>query len=137
MPLIYLPAAAIIGLQVMAIEVWSATEVLRHRLDQLAIAHQALFYVLAAAVFYMHFRATTAPLERQQLKWLTRGTLLAIAPFTLFSAIPYMADIAMPDALIKIAGICMVFLPLTFSWAIVRYRMMDVDLIFKLSLIHI
>jgi PAS domain S-box-containing protein len=130
-PLIYLPAAAIIGLQVMAIEVWSATEVLRHRLDQLAIAHQALFYVLAAAVFYMHFRATTAPLERQQLKWLTRGTLLAIAPFTLFSAIPYMADIAMPDALIKIAGICMVFLPLTFSWAIVRYRMMDVDLIFK------
>jgi len=42
-----------------------------------------------------------------------------------------MADIAMPDALIKIAGICMVFLPLTFSWAIVRYRMMDVDLIFK------
>jgi PAS domain S-box-containing protein len=42
-----------------------------------------------------------------------------------------MADIAMPDALTKIAGICMVFLPLTFSWAIVRYRMMDVDLIFK------
>ena len=25
----------------------------------------------------------------------------------------------------------MVFLPLTFSWAIVRYRLMDVDLIFK------
>jgi len=42
-----------------------------------------------------------------------------------------MADIAMPDALTKIAGICMVILPLTFSWAIVRYRMMDVDLIFK------
>jgi PAS domain S-box-containing protein len=130
-PLIYLPAAAIIGLQVMAIEVWSATELLRYRLDQLATAHQALFYVLAAAVFYLHYRETKAPLERQQLKWLTRGTLLAVAPFTLLSAIPYMADIAMPDALTKIAGICMVFLPLTFSWAIVRYRMMDVDLIFK------
>ncbi len=131
MPLIYLPAAALIGLQVMAIEVWSATEVLRHRLDQVATGYQALFYLLAAAVFYAHFRATEAPLERQQLKWLTRGTLLAVAPFTLLSAIPYMADIAMPDALTKIAGICMVFLPLTFSWAIVRYRMMDVDLIFK------
>ncbi|MGC2300675.1 MAG: histidine kinase dimerization/phospho-acceptor domain-containing protein, partial [Acidobacteriaceae bacterium] len=130
-PLIYLPAAAIITLQVMAIELWSATELLRHRLDQVAVGHQALFYVLAAAVFYVHYRETKAPLERQQLKWLTRGTLLAIAPFTLLSAIPYMADIAMPDALTKIAGICMVILPLTFSWAIVRYRMMDVDLIFK------
>jgi PAS domain S-box-containing protein len=130
-PLIYLPATLIIGLQVLAQTSWSATELLAHRLDQLATAHQALFYVLAAAVFYLHYRETKAPLERQQLKWLTRGTLLAVTPFTLLYAIPYMADIAMPDALTKIAGICMVFLPLTFSWAIVRYRMMDVDLIFK------
>jgi PAS domain S-box-containing protein len=130
-PLIYLPAALIIALQVIAIELWSATELLSHRLDQIAVGHQALFYVLAATVFYLHFRETKAPLERQQLKWLTRGTLLAVAPFTLLSAIPYMADFTMPDALTKIAGICMVFLPLTFSWAIVRYRMMDVDLIFK------
>src|ERR1700728_4591808 len=130
-PLIYLPAALIIVLQVVAIQLWSPTVLLAHRLDQIAVGHQALFYVLAAAVFYTHFRETKAPLERQQLKWLTRGTLLAVAPFTLLSAIPYMADIAMPDALTKIAGICMVFLPLTFSWAIVRYRMMDVDLIFK------
>ncbi|HEX4310300.1 MAG TPA: ATP-binding protein [Acidobacteriaceae bacterium] len=130
-PLIYLPATLIIALQIVAIEFWSATELLAHRLDQLAVGHQALFYVLAGIVFYQKYRHAQAPLERQQLKWLTRGTLLAVAPFTLLSAIPYMADIAMPDALTKIAGICMVFLPLTFSWAIVRYRMMDVDLIFK------
>ncbi len=130
-PLIYLPATLIVALQVIAIEAWSATELLAHRLDQLATLHQALFYALAAAVFYHKFRHSQAPLERQQLKWLTRGTLLAIAPFTLLSAIPFIAGIAMPDVLTKLAGICMVFLPLTFSWAIVRYRMMDVDLIFK------
>jgi two-component system NtrC family sensor kinase len=131
MALIYLPAALIVALQVVAIELWSATELLAHRLDQLAVAHQALFYLLAALVFNHKFRNSQAPLERQQLKWLTRGTLLAIAPFTLLSAFPFIAGIAMPDVLTKIAGICMVFLPLTFSWAIVRYRMMDVDLIFK------
>jgi signal transduction histidine kinase len=130
-PLIYLPAAMIIALQFVAQQYWSATELLRHRLDQVAVAHQALFYVLAAVVFYSKYHRADVPLERQQLKWLTRGTILAIAPFTLLSAIPYMADIAMPDALTKVAGICMIFLPLTFSWAIVRYRMMDVDLIFK------
>ncbi|HTV82140.1 MAG TPA: ATP-binding protein [Acidobacteriaceae bacterium] len=129
--LTYAPGALLVGLQVMAIEMWSATELLNHRLNQAATGYQALFYVLAAGVFYLHFRQTEAPLERQQLKWLTWGTVLAIAPFTLLSAIPYLLDAAMPDTVTKVAGICMMILPLTFSWAIVRYRMMDVDLIFK------
>ena len=129
--LTYVPGALLVALQVMAIEMWSATELVRHRLDQVSQGYLAAFYLLAALVFYAHYRRTQAPLERQQLRWLTRGTLLAVLPFTLFSAIPYMADIPMPDGLTKVAGICMVFLPLTFSWAIVRYRMMDVDLIFK------
>jgi signal transduction histidine kinase len=129
--LTYIPGAAVVALQIMAQTLWSATELLQHRLNQVSEGYEALFYVIAAGVFYLHYRETKAPLERQQLKWLTRGTLLAVAPFTLLSAIPYMADIAMPDTVTKIAGICLVFLPLTFSWAIVRYRMMDVDLIFK------
>jgi two-component system NtrC family sensor kinase len=129
--LVYIPGAAVVGLQILAQTMWSATELLKHRLDQISVGYQALFYVAAAGVFYVHYRRAHAPLERQQLKWLTRGTLLAVAPFTLFSAIPYMADVAMPDTITRIAGICLVFLPLTFSWAIVRYRMMDVDLIFK------
>ena len=33
--------------------------------------------------------------------------------------------------LTKLAGLSLVFLPLTFCWAIVRYRLMDTDLIFK------
>ena len=45
--------------------------------------------------------------------------------------IPYLADIQVPSLLTKFAGLSLVFLPLTFSWAIVRYRLMDVDLIFK------
>ena len=131
MALTYLPGTLLVGLQLMAQNVWSATELLEHRLDQVSVGYQALFYVTAACVFYMHYRSAEAPLERQQLRWLTRGTLLAVAPFTLLSAIPFMADLAMPGTVTRVAGICMVFLPLTFSWAIVRYRMMDVDLIFK------
>ncbi len=41
------------------------------------------------------------------------------------------ADLTVPSLLTKLAGLSLVFLPLTFSWAIVRYRLMDVDLIFK------
>jgi two-component system, NtrC family, sensor kinase len=70
-------------------------------------------------------------LVRQQLKWLTRGTLLAVGPFTFLYAIPYLLGLTVPGLLAKIVLLALVLLPLTFSWAIVRYRLMDVDLIFK------
>jgi two-component system, NtrC family, sensor kinase len=131
MSLVYLPGAFVVGLRMLAIWRWSATEVLRHRLDQIGIGYDAAFYVLAAIVLFVSYKRTVAPLRRQQLKWLTRGTFLAVTPFALLYAIPYLANYAVPDLVTKIASISLVFLPLTFSWAIVRYRLMDTDLIFK------
>jgi len=128
---LYLPGIFLVGLQYWAIRYWSATEILRHKLDQISVGYLALYYVIAAIVFRIRYRRAESALERQQLKWLTRGTLLAITPFTLLFAIPYLADFAVPSLLTKFAGLSLVFLPLTFSWAIVRYRLMDVDLIFK------
>lgn len=129
--LLYIPAIAIAGLQWLAIDRFSATEQLRHRLDQIAIGYLALYYVVAAIVFYTRSLQSEQPLERQQLKWLTRGTLLSVIPFTLFYVIPYLSELPLPSAVLKIAGLTLVFLPLTFAWAIVRYRLMDTDLIFK------
>ncbi len=129
--LAYVPAAVVVCLQATAFLFWSATELLLHRLDQIATGYLALYYVLAAGVFLVHYRRTRNPLRRQQLKWLTRGTLLSVVPFTLLNVIPFLADWSVPNLVTHIAGLSLVFLPLTFSWAIVRYRLMDVDLIFK------
>jgi two-component system NtrC family sensor kinase len=129
--LLYVPGIFLIELQSHAIRYWSATGVLQHRLDQIALGYLALCYVIAAVVFQFRYRRAESALERQQLKWLTRGTLLAVTPFTLLNVIPYLADWQMPGGLTKLAGLSLVILPLTFSWAIVRYRLMDVDLIFK------
>jgi two-component system, NtrC family, sensor kinase len=129
--LLYVPGIFLIALQCTAINFWSATEVLRHRLDQIAVGYLAIYYIIAAIVFSGRYRRAESALERQQLKWLMRGTWLAVAPFTLFWVIPYLFDITVPGLLTKLAGLSLVFLPLTFSWAIVRYRLMDVDLIFK------
>ncbi len=131
LPLIYLPAVAVIAVQAVAFTYWSATELLRHRLDQIAVGYLAAYYALAAIIFFTQYQRTQDPLRRQQLKWLTRGTLLAVIPFTALNVIPFLADWPVPSILNKISGLCLVFLPLTFSWAIVRYRLMDVDLIFK------
>ncbi|MEO6829705.1 MAG: GAF domain-containing protein, partial [Acidobacteriaceae bacterium] len=130
--LLYVPGIVVTGLFIAAIQLWSATELLQHRLDQVALGYMALYYVAAALVFSLNYRRADNPLTRQQLKWLTRGTLLAVVPFTVFYAIPYLITGPSASTMLSQAGVlCLVFLPLTFSYAIVRYRLMDVDLIFK------
>jgi PAS domain S-box-containing protein len=131
LPLIYMPGAAVLGLRLYAFRYWEATGLLAHRLDQLGTTYDAVFYLLATAFFLRSYAEANTPLLRQQLKWLTRGTLLAVLPFTALNAIPFLFDMHVPAALTRLAGLSLVFLPLTFSWAIVRYRLMDTDLIFK------
>jgi PAS domain S-box-containing protein len=131
LPLIYAPGVGLLGLWLWAIETRQATGLLKHRLDQAGTAYDAILYVLAALLFLRSYSQSNTPLQRQQLKWLTRGALLAVVPFTLFYAVPFLFDMHLPSLLTNLAGFSMVILPLTFSWAIVRYRLMDTDLIFK------
>ncbi|HEY2858756.1 MAG TPA: ATP-binding protein [Terracidiphilus sp.] len=131
LPLIYAPGAALLGLWIWAITHWQATGLLMHRLDQTGVAYLSFFYLMATGLFLRSYARANSPLLRQQLKWLTRGTLLAVLPFTLLNAIPFLFDMRMPAILTNVAGLSLVILPLTFSWAIVRYRLMDTDLIFK------
>jgi len=130
-PVIYAPAVGLIALRVTAFLIWQATFALKLRLDQIATAYVAAYFVLSWVLFLRSYSRANTPLLRQQLKWLTRGTMLAVLPFTLLYAIPFLTGVPVPIVLQRIAGLSLVFLPLTFSWAIVRYRLMDTDLIFK------
>jgi two-component system NtrC family sensor kinase len=131
LPLIYAPAVGVVGLRLAAFLLWQATFALKLRLDQVATAYVAAYLVLAAILFLRSYARANTPLLRQQLKWLNGGTILAILPFTTLYAIPFLTGIPVPVVLQKVAGLSLVVLPLTFSWAIVRYRLMDTDLIFK------
>jgi PAS domain S-box-containing protein len=129
LPLVYAPGAALLGLWIWTIATREATKVLLDRLNQIATGYDALFYVGAAILFLLSYSRAHTPLLRQQLKWVTRGTLLAVVPFTVY-AILYLLGLRV-SLVEDVAGLSLVFLPLTFAWAIVRYRLMDTDLIFK------
>lgn len=130
-PLLYVPGIVLLTLRGMSLWHWAPTEQLQHRLNQIDYTYLAVYYVLAAVIFWVRYRREDQPLERQQLKWLSRGTLVTVLPFTLLYVIPFLADISVPSTLTKVAVLSLILLPLTFSWSIVRYRLMDVDLIFK------
>ncbi len=135
----YTPAVLIVSLQIYAQLRWQATELLAHRLDQTAMAYLDAYYILATILFSIQYRRAGVAagqdamnvLRRQQLKWLTRGSVLSVVPFSLFYVLPYLLDRGTPDLVRNLAIVSLVILPLTFAWAIVRYRLMDVDLIFK------
>ncbi len=55
------------------------------------------YFVLAAAVLWHSYRHAESAILRQQMKWVTRGTILAVAPFTLFYVIPYLSG-SPPDS---------------------------------------
>jgi two-component system NtrC family sensor kinase len=130
LPLLYLPGAVLLGIQILALQFLQASARLLWNLNRIHWAYLTIFFVSAAAVLWNNYRQAATPILRQQLKWITRGTVLAITPFTLCYVLPYLFG-AMPSLAMKVTVLSLGLLPLTFGYAIVRYRLMDVDLIFK------
>src|ERR1035437_6586704 len=129
-PLLYLPGVILLGIQVLALEVLKASNSLLFDLNRVHWAYLTIFFFSAAGILLKNYRQATTPILRQQLKWITRGTILAITPFTLCYVLPYLLGV-MPSLTMKVSVLSLGLLPLTFGYAIFRYRLMDVDLIFK------
>ena len=129
-PLVYLPGTLILAVQIVAVRWLQPSEMLRFNLDRLAMVYLSAYFVTATFVLWHSYRHAGTAILRQQMKWVTRGTILAVAPFTIFYVIPYLTG-SVPTLGMRFSVLSLVFLPLTFGYAIFRYRLMDVDLIFK------
>jgi len=134
-PVVYVPGLLLLGVHVLTLEWLRASEVIRWNLDRVEMGYLALLFIAAATVLLYNYQHARTPILRQQLKWVTRGTILAITPFTLFYVIPYLTG-ALPTSSMKVSVLSLGILPLTFGYAIFRYRLMDVDLIFKRGMVY-
>jgi PAS domain S-box-containing protein len=128
--LVYLPGLVLLGWRIVAFSQFKDTESLRWNIERLQMSYATIYFLMAAVVLWRSYRRAGTPLQQQQLKWISRGTVLAIGPYTLFYVIPYLFG-AMPTPAMQVSVLSLVFLPVTWGYAIVRYRLMDVDIIFK------
>src|SRR5579863_971750 len=133
--LVYVPGAILLGIHVGAMRWLQASERLRWNLDRMEMSYGSLFFIAAATVLWYSYRRASTTILRQQLKWVTRGTILAIIPYSLLYVLPYLMG-SLPGATMKISALSLALLPLTFGYAIFRYRLMDVDLIFKRGVVY-
>src|SRR5579871_2039737 len=132
--LLYIPAAllflATLGVSTGAIKVSIPLLDLRWEMDRVWTVFWTASYLIGGLALAIEYRKTEDPIVRQQLKWLRNGTLCGILPFTLLYVIPYSFG-AIAGSWQKMSVLSLVLLPLTLAYAIVRYRLMDVDILFR------
>jgi two-component system, NtrC family, sensor kinase len=104
-------------------------------LDRIELLYLGVYFLLAAAIFLASYLRAPSGVLRQQLKWVTGGTLAGILPFFLFYVLPRLITVA-PRPWMKLSVFSLALIPLCFGYAIVRYRLMDVDIIFKRGLAY-
>ncbi len=107
----------------------------RDFLDTLDLLYMGIYFLIAAVVFLAsYFRAPSGVL-RQQLKWVTAGTFAGILPFFLLYVFPRLTN-SVTQPWMKDSVFSLALIPLCFGYAITRYRLMDVDIIFKRGLAY-
>ncbi len=99
------------------------------------------FAILVVVQLY-RYRRVSSPLERQQTKWVVFGFVVPISVFVgvrvLYLIFPVLAS---PGSLYPLAfnvvGILLpLFIPLSFGFAMLRYRLWDIDIIINRTLVY-
>ena len=138
LPLLYLPALLLGGARVAAIARGGHGEALSTvvtlvesgELLYLAVSLVAGLVVMTRAL--SRVRSVTA---RRQLRWIVWGTALGAMPFVFGYALPFAFGFD-PVAGTELTAILLALVPLAFASAIVRYRLMDVEVIIKRGLVY-
>lgn len=109
---------------------------LTNGLDDLNLYHFILGTVFGAAVLIRRFFLNHQPLVRQRLKWAMWGTIAAIVPVAIFQVARRF--VVLPDDAFTAAlrTLPLALIPLSFGHSVVRYRLMDVDVVVRRTLVY-
>ncbi len=108
---------------------YSSVEV-RYALDRWWMALLTVSYISSGVVLQLGYMKAEDTVVRQQLKWLRNGVLFGFVPFAVLYAVPYISGVPFSPYL-RYAVLTLPLIPLTLAYAIARYRLMDVDVIFR------
>src|SRR5439155_9169401 len=87
--------------------------------------------VASAALLIRRFVISKNTVARQQLKWVVWGFALAIVPFLLFYASGYLIGAETGGTFTDVALLTLILIPLSLGYSVVRYRLMDVELVVR------
>lgn len=131
---LYIPAtlllAILIGVSSGSLRFVAPLVEVREWLDRIWLPALTSLYLIGGIVLNLEYHRADDPIVRQQLKWLRNGAFAGILPFALLYVLPYTLG-SVPTPAMKMAVLSLPLIPLTLAYAIVRYRLMDVDILFR------
>ncbi|CAN5813386.1 hypothetical protein BH18ACI4_BH18ACI4_25710 [soil metagenome] len=98
---------------------------------KLSFFHFVIALIASTALLVRTWVRAKSAVVRQQLKWVVWGSLLAIAPFTLLYAVSYLFGAQSDPWLTDAAVLPLILIPLAFGYSVIRYRLMDVELVVR------
>ena len=137
--LLYAAPMALLVANVIAVSRLSADTELYSRLltllDQFEPLYLSGFMIAGLVVLVRAMDRVRSATARRQLRWIIWGTAFGAGPFALGYALPY--ALGMRSSLpMELSVIPLGLVPLAFASALIRYRLMDVEVIVKRSLVY-
>ena len=104
-------------------------------LDRLEFLYLASCLIAGLAALARALTEVRSITGRRQLRWIAWGTALGGAPFAIGYALPFAfgVDATLP---MQLSAIPLGLIPLSYACAIVRYRLMDIEVIVKRALVY-
>src|SRR5262245_3875465 len=138
--LLYVPALALGAARVFAILRSSVDPQLFVRLESLLDRLVFLYFALCfigGLIALLHARSQVGTMTaRRQLRWIAWGTALGAGTFAVGYALPYALGVE-PSLPMELSAVPLSLIPLAFASAIVRYRLLDIEVIVKRALVYI
>jgi len=147
--LLYVPAAvllagaAVVFLRDQLVRVLPAARRLLYYPPEFAVVYSkatviqfTVALLASAALLIRRFVISKNTVARQQLKWVVWGSVLAIAPFTFLYAIGFVIGTDTASSLTDVAVLPLILIPLSLGYSVVRYRLMDVELVVRRAAVY-
>lgn len=136
-PYLYMPGAVALTLQLdlaLANGHWVFGRPLPERLflfDRIEMVHLAGFAVAAVAILAWRLTRRRAWEEQRQMQWVAFGVGGGYLPFLVLYGLPAVFGLRGNELLSALAVLCLGLVPLTFAYAILRYKLWDIEVIVR------
>lgn len=138
LPLVYAPALALGVTRAVTLRRSGDVALFTHvigAVDRLEYLYLSVCLIAGLTLLVTALREARAVTARRQLRWIAWGAAFGGAPFTLIYALPYSLGIE-PSLPMRLSVIPLGAIPAAYACAIVRYRLMDVEVIVKRALVY-
>jgi signal transduction histidine kinase len=136
-PFLYLPAAVLLALRLDLVALGGRFLFARGlraaaaTLDRVEALHFVAFAVAAVAVLALRLGRSRDWEQARQVRWIAVGLAGGLLPFAGLYLLPWVVGVSWPEPVTAAAVAPLALVPLTFSWAILRYKLWDLGIIVR------